>query len=433
MSRADAEAEKLIGIVRIATSIILGLSIIVMAQSASERSAADHASAVLAAAVVFTYFLLGLASITVVRARRLKPWMSWAFGIADVALVLANLHIAALLRDADSSVMLSAPASFFAVLVFVSQLLRFRPNLQIFLTVLLVAGLGLATLARISPSLDASDLEFLADNFELPPNIARLVIIAMIGSICILAVWRARNLVWDISRQSEVNRNITPFLPQELRSDLSDARLAYLKKGRSAEVVVMFVDIRGFTALAEHIGPEETTRLLTGFRELVVNLVQLHEGRIDKFVGDGVLIVFGLDGSLDQAARNAISAAEGLGRAIASWSRERAEKKQQAVDVVIAVHAGRAIVGAIGDEHHLEFGIFGSVVNEASRIEGIAKSLEMQIVVSDAVFLAASINPKNWQDLGSRQLRGRTAPLRLFGSTRKGPIGEVSSSISEIS
>lgn len=310
---------------------------------------------------------------------------------------------------------MASPASFFAILVFVSQLFRVRLRLQIALTLCLLIGLFTLTLVDADIMLSPLDKAYLIENYESQPNIARLVIVAMIGVVCIVAVWRTRRMVHDIAHKSEQSRNTSRFLPSELRGDLSDQRLHQLQQGRSVDVVVMFVDIRGFTAQSEKIGPRNTTQLLSGFREFVLSSTQNHGGVVDKFIGDGALLVFGLNDPVDVAAQNALKATTELSTAITTWSNERAAGGEHPVDVVICMHAGLVIAGAIGGDRHLEFGVFGSVVNEASRIEGLAKQQDLHIVASEPVFKAAALPPTGWHDFGTTVLRGSADPGRLFG------------------
>ncbi|MFC3615124.1 adenylate/guanylate cyclase domain-containing protein [Lutimaribacter marinistellae] len=415
MCRADTEAEQLIGFIRIVVSVMLGVSIIILAKNPSDQNIGSMPSVTLALIVVSTYFALGCLSIVVAQTQLMRTWIPWIFGFLDVVLVLSNLYYSARLHDSGAHVILSSPASLFAVLVFVSQLFRFRIFLQASLTVSLVAGLGIMIFSTPYAVLKPAEIDFLVGNFDLASNFIRLVIFSAIGCVCIVAVWRTRKLVWSVSWQSEIERNTAPFLPQELRQNLSDERLALLKHGRSVTVVIAFVDIRNFTAISDRIGPERTTQLLSAFRERVVEIVQEHGGVIEKFIGDGVLIVFGLSGPINLAARRALAAAEHLSNVLSSGRIHGLEPDHSTADTVVALHTGNAIAGVVGDSRHLEFGVFGAVVNEAARIEGIAKSLDMRIVASEAVFETSETNPEDWLDLGATKLRGRPEQIRLYG------------------
>ncbi|KPA21385.1 Adenylate cyclase 1 [Shimia sp. SK013] len=415
LRRADAQAEQLIGVTRVAVAAVLLVFMGFVVRRTQIPAAVGQSGLVLSVTIMTTYFLIGVVSIAVVRAGVHKPWMSWAFGISDVLLVLGNMYFTSDIRGTNPSIALASPAAFFAILVFVSQLFRVRLRLQIVLTLCLLIGLLALTLAAPDTLLSPLDKAFLIENYERQPNIARLVIVAMIGAVCIVAVWRTRRMVHDIAHKSEQTRNASRFLPSELRGDLTDERLHQLQQGRSVDVVVMFVDIRGFTLQSEKIGPRDTTKLLSGFREFVLSSMQNHGGVVDKFIGDGALLVFGLNDPVGVAAQNALQAATELSTAITAWSLQRTAAGDHPVDVVICLHAGTVIAGAIGGARHLEFGVFGSVVNEASRIEGLAKQQDMHIVASEPVFAAANLSPTGWHDFGKTVLRGSADPVRLFG------------------
>lgn len=417
MRRADAQAELLIGWTRVSIALVLMLFMSLIVQRSGEISFSNNPGLVQSVTIMLTYLFLGVLSILVVQAGALKPWMSWVFGLSDVLLVIGNLYVTARLQGTNPAVVLASPAAFFGVLVFVTQIFRFRLRLQVVMTLCLLAGMALLTLVASRTTLGPAEAEFLTDSYEMEPNIARFVIVSMIGGICILVVWRTSRMMRDIAAKGEQSRNTSRFLSTELRGDLSDRRLQQLREGRQVEVVVMFIDMRGFTALSEAIGAHATTKLLTDYRAHIVAISEAHGGSVDKFIGDGALVVFGLNDPIAVSAGNALAAAAALRTAIDAWSQERRDSGQDSVDTVIAVHAGSVVAGAIGGTDHLEFGVFGSAVNEASRIEGLAKQHNLQIAVSEPVFQAAKASTAGWLDLGPMPLRGSAAPVRLFGKS----------------
>ncbi|WP_170404264.1 adenylate/guanylate cyclase domain-containing protein [Ruegeria arenilitoris] len=401
--------------IRLSAALIIGLSIVVLTVSANILSEGEAGDVLLAAWIVFSYFLIGVASISVVQLGYYRLWMSWAFGIADISIVLCNLHFGARIHSAGSVVAFAAPATFFLFVVLVSQLIRIRPVLQVTLTLCLVSGLFFVTLVGMEDSLSDADIVYLTKNHSPMSNAVRFLLVVMIGIICILVVWRARRLAYEVAQQKERERNATRFLSPELAGNLSDRKLDELRQGRVVWIVVMFVDIRGFTEISEAIGAHATTELLTEFRSRIEREVTEHDGVIDKFIGDGAMIVFGLNESMERAAQHALKAAEGISATVSRWSEEREGAGRTRINVVMSLHAGTAVAGAIGDAHYLEFGVFGSVVNEASRIETFAKQRNLQVAVSDAVLSAAGADAADWVEFPPKKLRGRSEPIRLFG------------------
>lgn len=176
----------------------------------------------------------------------------------------------------------------------------------------------------------------------------------------------------------------------------------------------MFLDIRGFTSMSESMSPETLSRFLSGFRAHVLDVADRHGGIVDKFVGDGALVLFGIDGDRQDVAGSALKAAIDITRI----TRARASEHQKGLRLAVGLHWGEVVVGAIGDDRRLEFTVVGNAVNEASRLEAVAKVKDMALVVSGRLIERANDGVKqtfDWQDLGEERLRGRSEAIHLFG------------------
>lgn len=182
--------------------------------------------------------------------------------------------------------------------------------------------------------------------------------------------------------------------------------------GTRRNLVILFSDLRNFTSLAEVQEPESVMHLLNAYFSVMVKLIQQHGGFVDKFIGDGILAVFGLDDPIDASSR-AVQAAVSMERAC----RELAVQLGAAVESGIGIHRGDVLAGNVGSPERLEFTVIGDVVNTASRMEGATKQLQVPVVVSEAVWqeLGAKLRTLPWKDLGPHQLRGKSIPLTLFG------------------
>jgi PAS domain S-box-containing protein len=190
---------------------------------------------------------------------------------------------------------------------------------------------------------------------------------------------------------------------------------------RSQDVVVMFVDIVGFTQLCETRPATEVFDLLREFQRRLTHEVFVYGGTLDKYIGDGVMVTFGtpLPGPLD--ATNALRCTRGILRMIATWNRERLAAGTYVVHVAIGVHQGPALLGNIGDEQRLDFAVIGDTVNVASRLEKLARPLDAAIVASTAVLDAAAREGDNGMReregfiaTGPQYLRGRDAPVDVW-------------------
>ena len=183
--------------------------------------------------------------------------------------------------------------------------------------------------------------------------------------------------------------------------------------GREQEIAILFCDIRSFTMLTEERLPYDIVFLLNRYFAIVGRAVEHAGGRLDKFIGDGAMALFGLTSSPEEGCRNALNAAAVIAREIERLNEELAGELSQPIRVAIGVHAGPAIVGAMGYGKVKNLTAIGDTVNVASRLETIAKELDATLVASEPTIVLAGVDT---EALESREItiRGRAEPLRVF-------------------
>ncbi|MFY0611149.1 MAG: adenylate/guanylate cyclase domain-containing protein [Hyphomicrobiaceae bacterium] len=415
---ADRDAEGLLGIVRIVIAAALAL-VLALAVNAPSRpvSAVLDTQILLASAVITSYFVVGLATVIIVRSGRYRMWMAWVTAMLDVVLICANVWLSINNAGIPSLFALSFPSALMIPLILTFGALRFRPAIQITMTLLvgLLVGLTVASNPHVLAA-DQALLTHIKITFGLPPNLIRTVMIVAAGLVIALATLRSRRLLERIALEAEQRTNLTRFLPRGIATDMSDETLQRLRTGRAATLAIMFVDIRNFTRMAEREDPQTASQVLSAYRAHILDIVEAHGGIVDKFIGDGALILFGLDVPAATAARQSVDAATELLHRVDAWNRRRADAAQAAVSIGIGLHLGRVIVGAIGDERRLEFTVIGDEVNVASRVEQATKATHFALLATGAIIAHAGIDPQDsWENLGDTALRGRQAPVELWG------------------
>ena len=186
-----------------------------------------------------------------------------------------------------------------------------------------------------------------------------------------------------------------------------------LAVGSERSIAVMFVDLRGFTAFSEKRLPYDVVFILNRYFRSVGLAVEGAGGRIDKFIGDGVMALFGLDCEPARAAEQALQAARGIALALADLNQGLAGELEQPLRVGIGLHAGTAIVGELGHGKATSLTAIGDTVNTASRLEALSKDLGAQLVVSLEVLQQSGIG----EPVGQRhevQVRGREQPIIVY-------------------
>jgi adenylate cyclase len=185
-------------------------------------------------------------------------------------------------------------------------------------------------------------------------------------------------------------------------------------EGEEVEVTVMFLDVRDFTAFAERASAAEVVAVLNRLFERVVPVIHDHGGHVDKYVGDGLLAVFGAPRRQDDHADRAVGAARAIAAAVeAEFTGELA--------IGVGLNSGTVIVGNVGGGGRLEFSVIGDAVNVAARVEAATRQTGDPVLVSERTRallsgdVAASLQPRP-----AMPLRGRSEPVALFALPSSG-------------
>jgi class 3 adenylate cyclase len=158
--------------------------------------------------------------------------------------------------------------------------------------------------------------------------------------------------------------------------------------GELREVTIMFADIRGFTPLSERLDPEQVVDVLNRYLGAMSAVVERHQGTVSEFVGDSVLAFFGAPVAQANSAARAVTCAVEMQVAMEAFNSENAEKGLPELSVGIGINTGEVIVGNIGSERRVKYGVVGHEINLTARVE--AATVGGQILVTDATYRAAA-------------------------------------------
>ena len=213
---------------------------------------------------------------------------------------------------------------------------------------------------------------------------------------CSLLADRLRH---SLDRERLQNLNLSRYLPSEIVERLAREGLR-ATRGRRMNAAILFMDMRDFTAAVQTMEPGALFGFLQEYRMLISRTVEAEGGLIDKFIGDGVLAVFGAVQPSPNDAMAAIRCGLKLLAAIEAWNVERARHGEPPVRVGVGVHYGEIVSGAIGDEQRLEYSVVGHAVNVCSRIERLTKKYGSPLLVSEeALTEAARSGPVSYTHL----------------------------------
>ena len=177
-------------------------------------------------------------------------------------------------------------------------------------------------------------------------------------------------------------------------------------EGEEVEVTLMFLDVRGFTGFAERAPAREVVATLNRLFERAVPIIREHDGHVDKFVGDGLLAVFGAPRRDRDHAEQAMGAALEIAAAVA-------KEFEGELEIGIGVNSGSVVAGSIGGAGRLEFSVIGDAVNVAARIEAATRETGDTILLSEQTraLLGGTYDLKPRTDI---ELKGKSEPVTLY-------------------
>jgi adenylate cyclase len=217
----------------------------------------------------------------------------------------------------------------------------------------------------------------------------------------------------DMHSQRAISRNVlNAYLGAKTGPKVLEGQI---RRGTGEEInaVLWSSDLRGFTARSDRLPGDRMIALLNALFDAQAKAIHDHGGEILKFIGDGLLAIFPIEtpGAAAEATRHALEGAVEALAAVRGLGDELAAQGEPPLHIVVALHVGTAIYGNIGAANRLDFTVIGPAVNLVSRVEAVAKALDLPIVVSDE-FARAYGRPL--RSLGTHQLRGLAAPHELF-------------------
>jgi adenylate cyclase len=183
--------------------------------------------------------------------------------------------------------------------------------------------------------------------------------------------------------------------------------------GESRQVTILFSDIRNFTGMSEQMTPAQVVTFLNDYFSEMVDAVFEQDGMLDKFMGDGLMAVFGVFGEGAEHQRKAVLAALRMKALLGKINGERSVAGKPPIAIGIGIHTDEVIVGNIGSRKRLEFTVVGDGVNVSSRLQALNKEFGTTILVSDTTFQALK-DEFECRQMPEAALRGRSKDLKFY-------------------
>ena len=188
-------------------------------------------------------------------------------------------------------------------------------------------------------------------------------------------------IIDDITQEKRLRATMARYMTAEVAEQVLAAGESALG-GRLQMATILFSDIKGFTGIAERLGPQQTVSMLNEYFSEMVEIVFEHHGILDKFIGDAVMAVFGTPFASPQDADNAVKVAIRMQHALAEFNARQTAAGKPCFEVRIGINSGDVVAGNIGSTRRMDYTVVGDGVNVAARLESANKYLGTGILIS---------------------------------------------------
>lgn len=212
---------------------------------------------------------------------------------------------------------------------------------------------------------------------------------------------------------------VSPLLPAGVQARVVYGTASHAQ-GAERRIAILFADLRGFTKFSESKLPYDVVFVLNQYFKAMGEAVEQSGGKLDKFIGDGVMALFGIEEGAEEGCRRAIDCARRMADALARLNEALKTDLDQTLRIGIGIHCGPAIVGEMGHGSALHLTAVGDAVNTASRLESATKDFQAELVISAEVAEragAAAMQGMGWQR-ETVALRGKSDTLAVLVATR---------------
>lgn len=212
----------------------------------------------------------------------------------------------------------------------------------------------------------------------------------------------------QVTQRAALERFLSPEVVEMIASNPEGVRLG----GVNQKVSVMFADIRGFTSLSEKLQPEKVVEILNNYFAHVTEVIFDHGGTLDKYLGDGVMALFGAPLSKGNDAENAVRAAQSIQRLVVELNRDASDRGWPELNVGIGINTGIVTAGNIGSPRRIDYTVIGDTVNSASRLMSHAPPGSIIIAQSTAADLTRG--KFRLRALEPLIVKGKSEPIEVF-------------------
>ncbi len=218
----------------------------------------------------------------------------------------------------------------------------------------------------------------------------------------------------DITQEQRLMSTLCRYVTREIAEEVMKQKGQMRLGGIRQPVSILFSDIRNFTAISERLEPETIVEFLNEYFAAMVHEIFAEQGTLDKFMGDGIMAVFGAPISRPDDPVRAVRSARGMRRSLRAFNERQRERGGLQIDIGIGISHGESISGNIGSEQRMEYTVIGDSVNLASRLEGLTKNHPYKILINDRIYEQVK-DQFECVLLGEEYVKGKAQAVRVYG------------------
>jgi len=408
---AERDAERIAAIARAAAGLMLatGLTIALAFAPEAERQII-FPRLLLAMSVMGGFLIVAAISFAASRATHYRPWLAYLLVACDALLIAAALQEGLRLSAHPGPYVFAQPGIWLIPIAIAIQAIRFRAGPLVFAAVLFVVVVGSLVLAGGVGSLPPQRGDELIALFTVPPDAIRSLMLVISTAVLVVSVRSKREILLRGLRTARREAEMQRFLPAEVTEKLGASASEEALAGQSV-LAILFIDLVGFTRASEQVEPATVAGWLAEFRDRMNALIRAHGGFVDKFIGDGIMAIFGYESDPETAARQAVAVAEEIPAAMADW--RAANPSAPDFRAAVGGAMGPVFVGVVGAGDRREFTVVGDAVNVASRLEGFAKDRNALAALGFELADRAGLSERFEATAEDLAVRGRREPMRV--------------------
>jgi adenylate cyclase len=251
-----------------------------------------------------------------------------------------------------------------------------------------------------------------------------LCLFVIFGSHAQFTMNERRKAARKMERDAAMRERFRRLLSPDLAEMVVNGQLLVQQGGETRVATVMFTDIRGFTAHSRDAEASEILRMLNDYYEVLVEIVFRQEGTVDKFIGDGMMVLWGAPVVHEDDPARAVRAAIDIQKAMEAFNFDRAAMGKAPIEVGVGINTGPVVAGYLGSSRTMSYSVIGDTVNQASRL--CAAALPGEILITEYThhlvqdqFITRARNPVH--------AKGMAQPIKAYcvlGARGAQPIGQ---------